>query len=157
MRETWTSMMVVSALVALAASGAFAESYAIDWYTVDGGGGMGTSGGDYEVSGTIGQPDAYSAPASGSQYVVTGGFWVVGLPTCTAFAPVDFDRDCDVDMNDFAVFESCASGPEVPREYTAGCEAADLDTDGDVDQSDFSGFQRCHSGQGNPADPACAD
>ena len=35
----------------------FAQSYQIDWFTIDGGGGTST-GGVYSVSGTIGQPDA---------------------------------------------------------------------------------------------------
>lgn len=52
---------------------AFAQSYTINWYKVAGGGGTST-GGTYQVSGTIGQPDASSA-MSGGQYAVTGGFW----------------------------------------------------------------------------------
>jgi hypothetical protein len=62
--------------------------FAIDWHTVDGGGGTST-GGVYTVSGTIGQPDA-SGPMTGGQYSVTGGFWALpiavqdeGAPTLT--------------------------------------------------------------------------
>ncbi|MEJ0090185.1 MAG: hypothetical protein WDM80_10625 [Limisphaerales bacterium] len=50
-----------------------AQPYSIDWYKVAGGGGTST-GGVYAVSGTIGQHDA-SAPLSGGNYSVTGGFW----------------------------------------------------------------------------------
>jgi len=50
-----------------------AQSYSIDWFTIDGGGGTST-GGVYSVSGTIGQPDA-GAPMTGGQYSLTGGFW----------------------------------------------------------------------------------
>lgn len=46
--------------------------YAIDWFTVDGGGGL-SSGGAYMLTGTIGQPDA--AIASGGGYTLEGGFW----------------------------------------------------------------------------------
>ena len=53
----------------------FAQNYSIDWYKVAGGGGTST-GGVYAVSGTIGQPDA-SAPMSGGNYSVTGGFWAL--------------------------------------------------------------------------------
>ena len=60
----------------------FAQSYTIDWYKIAGGGGTST-GGTYQVSGTIGQPDASSA-MNGGNYSVTGGFWslinVVQLP-----------------------------------------------------------------------------
>ena len=56
---------------------AFAQTYSIDWSTIDGGGGTST-GGVYSVSGTIGQPDA-GGPMTNGQYSVTGGFWA--LPT----------------------------------------------------------------------------
>jgi hypothetical protein len=50
-----------------------AQNYSIDWYKVSGGGGAST-GGTYQVTGTIGQPDASGALGGGS-YSVTGGFW----------------------------------------------------------------------------------
>ena len=52
---------------------ATAQSYSVDWYKVSGGGGTST-GGTYQVSGTIGQPDASMAMTGGS-YSLTGGFW----------------------------------------------------------------------------------
>ena len=52
----------------------FAQPYSIDWYKIAGGGGTST-GATYQVSGTIGQPDASSAMSGGS-YSVTGGFWL---------------------------------------------------------------------------------
>jgi len=57
--------------VLLLCNSAFAQ-YSIDWFTVDGGGGT-TSDGVYEISGTIGQPDAGSVIAG--DYVIEGGFW----------------------------------------------------------------------------------
>ena len=48
------------------------QTYSIDWFTIDGGGGTST-GGVYSVSGTIGQTDA--GTQSGGQYSLTGGFW----------------------------------------------------------------------------------
>ena len=60
----------------------FAQQYSIDWYKIAGGGGTST-GATYQVSGTIGQPDA-SGALSGGQYSLTGGFWslinVVQMP-----------------------------------------------------------------------------
>ncbi|MGO8925946.1 MAG: hypothetical protein ACLQU3_03485 [Limisphaerales bacterium] len=53
--------------------GLLAQSYSIDWYKISGGGGTST-GGTYQVTGTIGQPDA-SVAMSGGPYSVTGGFW----------------------------------------------------------------------------------
>ena len=49
-----------------------AEDFAIDWYTLDGGGGT-SSGGAYTLSGTIGQPDA--GQLSSGSYTLDGGFW----------------------------------------------------------------------------------
>jgi hypothetical protein len=50
-----------------------AQTYAIDWYKVAGGGGTST-GSVYSVSGTIGQPNA-GGPMTGGNYSLTGGFW----------------------------------------------------------------------------------
>ena len=52
---------------------ASAQTYSIDWYKIAGGGGTST-GGTYQVSGTIGQPDA-SGAMTGGNYSLTGGFW----------------------------------------------------------------------------------
>jgi len=60
--------LVVALLVC---NSAFAQ-YSIDWSTVDGGGGT-TSDGVYEISGTIGQPDAGNLLSG--DYVIEGGFW----------------------------------------------------------------------------------
>jgi len=67
---------------------AFSQNYAINWHTIDGGGGTST-GGVYSVSGTIGQPDASQQTMSGGSYSLTGGFWALyavqtpGAPTLT--------------------------------------------------------------------------
>jgi hypothetical protein len=49
------------------------SGYDLSWWTVDGGGGA-SSGGDFSLSGTIGQPDT-GVPMSGGEYALTGGFW----------------------------------------------------------------------------------
>ena len=48
--------------------------YNLEWHTFDGGGGP-MSGGDYSLSGTIGQADA-GAAMTGGDYSLQGGFWV---------------------------------------------------------------------------------
>ena len=55
------------------ATRALAQSYSIDWFTIDGGGGA-SAGGVYSVSGTIGQHDA-GGPMTGGNFSLTGGFW----------------------------------------------------------------------------------
>jgi hypothetical protein len=64
---------------------AFAQSYSIDWFTIDGGGGTST-GGVYSVSGTIGQPDA--GRMSGGNYTMDGGFWGIIAAVQTPGAPM---------------------------------------------------------------------
>ena len=69
-------------LLLLAVVEAGAQPYSVDWHKIAGGGGTST-GGTYQVSGTIGQPEAGGA-LSGGHYSVTGGFWslisVVQMP-----------------------------------------------------------------------------
>jgi hypothetical protein len=67
-----TILLNTMALLALALT-AHAQSYSIDWYKIAGGGGA-SIGGTYQVSGTIGQPDA-SGASTGGNYSLTGGFW----------------------------------------------------------------------------------
>ena len=66
-------LFVLMALLCIAAAPVHAQSFSIDWFTIDGGGGTST-GGVYSVSGTIGQPDA-GGSMTGGVYSVTGGFW----------------------------------------------------------------------------------
>ena len=56
-----------------------AQSYALSSFTIDGGGGT-SSGGNYTLSGTIGQPDA--GTLAGGSYKLVGGFWndVLAVP-----------------------------------------------------------------------------
>ena len=62
-----------------------AQSYSIDWHTIDGGGGT-SMGGVYSVSGTIGQPDA--GVMSGGGYSLAGGFWGILSAVQTPGAPL---------------------------------------------------------------------
>ncbi len=62
-----------------------AQSYSIDWYKFAGGGGTST-GGTYQVSGTIGQHDA-GGPMTGGSYSLTGGFWALISVVQTPGAP----------------------------------------------------------------------
>ena len=48
--------------------------FSIDWHTIDGGGST-SAGGNFSLSGTIGQPDANAQPMTGGAFSLTGGFW----------------------------------------------------------------------------------
>src|SRR5947208_804371 len=64
---------------------ATAQTYSIDWFTIDGGGGT-SSGGTYLVSGIIGQPDA--GKMGGGNYTLDGGFWGIVAAVQTPGAPL---------------------------------------------------------------------
>ena len=68
MRTSHFVLLTALTVVTDAVSGQFA----LDWSTVDGGGGSST-GGVYSVSGTIGQPD--TGAMSGGNFTLQGGFW----------------------------------------------------------------------------------
>ncbi len=80
---------------------AFAQDFAIDWYTIDGGGGF-SAGGDFELEGTIGQPDA--GALTGGDFALTGGFWAVTTPG--NLCPGDADGDGDTDISDLGLLLS---------------------------------------------------
>ncbi len=86
-----------------------------------------------------------------SEGLVTGDTWT--FTTARSFG--DFDRDGDVDLNDFSRFQICLTGRDVPQ-GDPDCRDARLDADGDVDAQDLTLFQRCLSGSHNLADPNCA-
>ncbi|HVU27202.1 MAG TPA: hypothetical protein VHG71_05640 [Verrucomicrobiae bacterium] len=73
-------------LFALITCGVGAQNYSIDWYKISGGGGT-SSGGNYSVSGTIGQHDA-GGPMAGGNYSLTGGFWSLISVAQTPGAPI---------------------------------------------------------------------
>lgn len=65
-----TPVLAVQAPRASAQSGG---GYDLTWSTVDGGGATFSTGGTYELGGTMGQPDA--GALSGGAYSLGGGFW----------------------------------------------------------------------------------
>jgi len=81
MKQSFPSLVLGLGLAVLLAQDAGAQNYSIDWYKIAGGGGT-SSGGNYQLSGTIGQADAGST-MSGGNYSLTGGFWSIisAIPT----------------------------------------------------------------------------
>lgn len=104
-------------IIVLVTTSMVGADYSISWYTIDGGGGT-SSGGPYQLTGTIGQHDA--AYSEGEQYELLGGFWP-GEPTCV----VDFEH--------FARFAQywLESGTGLP---------SDLYEDGTIDLLDLEKF-----------------
>ncbi len=62
-----------------------ASNFALDWWTIDGGGGTLTNT-QFTLSGTIGQPDA--SAMSGGNFTLQGGFWSILAAVQTEGAPL---------------------------------------------------------------------
>ena len=116
-----------STLVLLTTVAAIGQTYDLSWQTVDGGGEMWTTGGDYELSGTIGQPDANATVMTGGDFELTGGFW-----PGTRFCLGDLNGDGQIGLSDLATL--LAHYGKTGMTYDDG----DLDGDGDVDLSDLA-------------------
>ncbi len=123
-------------LVLLIAPGAVAQPFSLDWFTIDGGGASATTGGAFELSGTVGQPDA--GFASGGDFELIGGFWTV--TTAPTLLPGDCDGDGDVDLSNYAGFPDCATGPD-DGPPAAECACYDVNRDDAVDMLDFADIQ----------------
>ena len=100
-----TSIVILSVgLLTVCGTPLAGEPFAIDWYTIDSGGVMQSTGGGFEMSATIGQPDAGIMFGGGFQ--LTGGFWFEQPPgdcNATGFA----------DLFDHSDFADCPGVPHV--------------------------------------------
>jgi hypothetical protein len=106
---------------------ALGQSYEINWYTIDSGGGT-SSGGGFELSGTIGQHDA-GGPMTGGGFELTGGFWSAGREAgCYA----DCDGNTTLDVFDFLCFQDA---------FVSMAPYADCDGNTVFDVFDFLCFQ----------------
>ena len=104
-------------------------------YVISSGGGL-SQGGVYVLTTTIGQVEADPTPLSGGIYSLVGGFEAPGR--ATPFIPGDANGDGVVDIDDFATYDFCLTGPATPS--ASECDVFDFDGDGDVDLVDFAGF-----------------
>jgi len=122
----WTAFVLGLFFKASAAG----QEFEVNWFTVDGGGGMESTGGAFRLSGTIGQPDA--GVMSGGTFTLTGGFWagasVVGGP-CIG----DANGDGAIDLADLATVLTFF-GTQSGATFSQG----DFDGDGDVDLGDLA-------------------
>ena len=82
-----SALLGAVAVLLLRVVSAQAQPYSIDWFTMDGGGGV-SSGGDYTLNGTLGQPDA--GTLSVGSYALEGGFWPGIAAPSTTGAPTLF-------------------------------------------------------------------
>jgi hypothetical protein len=129
-----TGTVLLFLTVGVAAGGDFT----LDWWTIAGGGDTWTTGGNFELSGTIGQP-AVGAAMTGGDFALTSGFWsgVVAGPT-----PGDLNCDGAVNFDDINPFVLALGDPAGYHVAYPNCDilAADCDFDGDVDFDDINSF-----------------
>ena len=124
-------------ILTLCAGATAAEDFEITRSTIDGGSAMHSIGGDFELSGTIGQPDAGKLTDGEGEFELTGGFWFEEPPG-------DCNGTGGVNLLDYDEFESCLSGPDVS--VVEGCECFDVDHSGSVDLVDFAVAQTSFTG-----------
>jgi hypothetical protein len=135
-----TTRLITVALGWMTASVATAQPFDLSWHTSDGGGAMWTTGGNFELSGTIGQPDA-GALMTGGVFELIGGFW----PIPAAPPVITGDINCDGtygylsfgDINPFVLYLSNFSAWQATY---PGCDPrnGDINGDGTYGQGSFA-------------------
>ena len=106
---------------------AIAQPFSVSWYSIDGGGGT-SVGGTFELSGTIGQPDAGNL--SGGGFELRGGFWPA-MQESTLLGDVNLD----------SVVNLLDVDPFIDRIATGTFQAeADCNQDGAVNLLDVDAF-----------------
>ncbi len=130
---------VFIALACLGPAVLLADNYALDWWTVDGGGQMWSTGGGFELSGTIGQPDA--GAMTGGGFELTGGFWVSGVAG-PAICPGDMNCDGRATFADIDLFVEALAGESAWNQNHPGCPwlNADCNHSGTVTFADIDPF-----------------
>ncbi|MAO24606.1 MAG: hypothetical protein CMJ35_15180 [Phycisphaerae bacterium] len=116
MKINAVSMLCSLAMCSAAAlAGPSGGGFEITWYTIDAGGTMNSSGDGFELSGTIGQPDA-GPVMTGGQFSLAGGFWpgVDNAPAC----PADLTGDGMLNFFDVSAFLSAFGAMEPIADFT---------------------------------------
>ena len=92
MKKRWIVLSIILLLI-LGVSAALAatnDDFELSWFTIDGGGGT-SSGGNFSLSGTSGQPDAGSMSNGG--FSLKGGFWVPRIEPTIEPTPIPGSHD----------------------------------------------------------------
>ncbi|MHC4796125.1 MAG: carbohydrate-binding protein, partial [Planctomycetota bacterium] len=90
---------------------------------------------------------------------IDSDFWNINwieFALLAAIVPSDFDKDGDVDQEDFGHLQKCISGSGIPQ-HNPECLNARLDGDQDVDLNDYNKLKTCISGANIYVDPECAN
>ena len=124
-RDRAVALTLALGLTATAVYGQTGGDFDLTWNTVAAGGGA-SSGGSFEVDGTVGQVD--TATMSGAAFTLSGGFW----GAFAAVAPVACVGDCDrsgvVSVDELAKMASIALGVA----SLSTCRDGDRNSDGKI-------------------------
>ena len=138
--------ILVALLALLGATFGPGQDFDLSWHTIDGGGGFST-GGDFELSGTIAQHDAgpSTGAMTGGDFELTGGFWVVAATSdpCAAFLCGDANCDGTFDGADIDAFFIALGDPPAWDATYPDCDrvcVADINGDNTVDGADIDAF-----------------
>jgi len=134
---TRKASICITALAGLAWGGIPPSELELARFTIDGGGTMRSTGGDFDLSGTIGQPDA--GVLTGDRFTLTGGFWF-------STPPGDCNADGATGQLDITSFVDCMGGPGRGPPMDP-CLCFDVDGSGSVDLADFAVIQKTFVGQ----------
>lgn len=141
MRSAGPVLMAITAILLCSAASTHAQ-VSIPWYTVANGGLVATSGGPYQLSGTIGQ--AQAGRSSSFQYFLQSGFWGAAIPDKCAG-----DGNCDgvIDWRDIdylvaAQNDNYAAWLSLFEDRNPPCSIQNLDASGDyhIDWRDIDPF-----------------
>jgi hypothetical protein len=125
-RNAKALMAVATCIITATSTAQSRGAFELNWWTIDGGGAMHTVGGSFELSGTIGQPEA--GRMTGGNFQLVGGFW----PAATSLpCPEDVDEDGDIDIQDLAYLLGNFG-------MSGGGLTGDIDADQDVDLQDLA-------------------
>ncbi len=106
-----------------------AQSFDLSWHSIDGGGGLASTGGGFDLSGFIGQPDA--GAMTGGNFALSGGFLVAAFG-CTC--PSDVNGDGVRNGIDVEGFVACFVATGV------NCACADVNNIPGLDPGDVAVF-----------------
>jgi hypothetical protein len=120
---------ILSAALLILVPATARAQFSIDWFTIDGGGGT-SSGGGFELTGTIGQHDASVVAGSGGSFECFGGFWGAAAGQSSCYP--DCTNDGVLTVADFGCFQT---------KFVAGDPYADCNASGTLTVADFGCFQ----------------
>jgi len=89
MKRRALQLLAGAVVLLLIGSSVLAQSgggYDLTWNTVGGGGYTFSTGGNYSLGGTVGQPDA--GVLTGGSYTLVGGFWGGAGVQCKLYLPL---------------------------------------------------------------------